>query len=44
MCAFSVSITNQMYAHYFRQQREVYPIACAHGTQMKYIPHEVHVP
>ena len=23
---------------------EVYPIVCVHGTHMKYIPHEVHVP
>ena len=44
MCAFSVWITNQIYAHCFWQQWGVYPIACVHGIQMKYIPHEVHVP
>ena len=34
----------QMYAHWFWHKCEVYPIACAHGTKIKYISHEVHVP
>ena len=35
---------SKMYAHWFWHKLEVYPIACVHGTHIKYIPHEVHVP